>query len=100
MSYIFCNVRRAKAQLQTSLWAFPQQSEEEIILTELWVGNTVQHTHIYKFFIRVWKISISMYRDGGTTNASFIGKPLLNQIYGSLLKIEIDCGTLMLPFQR
>ena len=39
MSYIFCNIRRAKAP---SVWAFPQQSEEEIILTELRVGNKAQ----------------------------------------------------------
>ena len=48
----------------------------------------MKNSHIYRFFIRLWKILLSIYRDGGRTNEGFIGKPLLTQIYTGLLEIE------------
>ena len=48
----------------------------------------MKNSHIYRFVIRLWKILLSIYRDGGRTNEGFIGKPLLTQIYAGLLEIE------------
>ena len=46
MSYIFCNINRAKASSQKSAWAFPKQSEEETTQTEFWVGDKVQERQV------------------------------------------------------
>ena len=48
----------------------------------------VKNSQIYRFFIKSWKILLSIYRDGGYTNKDFIGKTLLHQIYAGLLEMQ------------
>ena len=47
-----------------------------------------KNSQIYRFFIKSWKILLSIYRDGGYTYKDFIGKSLLHQIYPGLLEIQ------------
>jgi hypothetical protein len=47
-----------------------------------------KNSQIYRFFSKLWKILLSIYRDGMETNKGFIGKTLLHQIYASLLEME------------
>ena len=51
-------------------------------------ATIVKNSQIYRFFIKLWKILLSIYRDGGKTNKGFIGITLWNQIYAGLLEME------------
>ena len=39
----------------------------------------VKNSQIDRYFIKLWKILLSICRDGGKTNKGFIGKTLLNK---------------------
>ena len=59
-------------------------TDEKTYIEEIIARNS----QIYRFFIKSWKILLSIYRDGGYTNKDFIGKTLLHQIYAGLLEMQ------------